>query len=178
MRLDNVDLQTLRVLNDAADKELTRWFRSLLAGTVARITRKGSITDTAEKALRECLPLVWQDLHKCGPNTIPSQMPEHVTAAIVVLMRLKFSNPTAPFIRLAHNAAHALVPEAVMHEMRCQLPPARRERKAKADDPADARTAKIDEKVRAWERKLRYAKTKLDGYRRKQARLNKKGMVK
>lgn len=176
MRLNSVDHQTLKLLNDAADEEIMRWVKGMIAGTVTRIVRHGIHPD-GEKCLRKCLPLVWQDLQKCSPRTLPTSMPEHVAAALVVLIRLKLPHSQTPFITIAQRAAHSMIDTAAENEMLCQMPMPKRERRQTPADPVEARAAQVEAKVKEWERKLRYAKTKLANYRKKQTRLLKKGQV-
>ena len=67
---------------------------------------------------------------------------------------------------------------AVEYDMLSQMPPVRRTRKKRVPQTlVEARAGKVDEKVREWERKLKYAKTKLSAYRKKQKYYTKKGAV-
>lgn len=67
---------------------------------------------------------------------------------------------------------------AAAYELLSQMPPPRRERiKREPQTPIQRRAATVDGKVRQWERKLRYAKTKLAAYRKKQKYYTKKGVT-
>ena len=67
---------------------------------------------------------------------------------------------------------------AVEYDMLSQMPPVRKTRKKRVPQTlVEARASKVGEKVREWERKLKYAKTKLSAYRKKQKYYTKKGEV-
>jgi hypothetical protein len=67
---------------------------------------------------------------------------------------------------------------AVEYDMLSHMPRVRRTRKKRVPQTlVEARASKVGEKVREWERKLKYAKTKLSAYRKKQKYYTKKGEV-
>jgi hypothetical protein len=67
---------------------------------------------------------------------------------------------------------------AVEYDMLSQMPPVRKTRKKRMPKTLiEGRAGRVDEKVREWERKLKYAKTKLASYQKKKKYYTKKGAV-
>jgi hypothetical protein len=89
---------------------------------------------------------------------------------------LTTAQPLSTRIHIA--AIEEMHKHAVEYDMLSQMPRVRRTRKKrKPQTLVEARAGKVDEKVREWERKLKYAKTKLSAYRKKQKYYSKKGEV-
>lgn len=67
---------------------------------------------------------------------------------------------------------------AAEYELMAQMPPVRREYKRRGPRTlVEKRADAVAEKVKEWERKLKYAETKLAAYRKKQKYYTKKGAV-
>jgi len=80
--------------------------------------------------------------------------------------------------RIYISAIEEMHKHAVEYDMLSQVPRVRKTRKKRVPQTlVEARAGRVDEKVREWERKLKYAKTKLSAYRKKQKYYTKKGAV-
>ena len=80
--------------------------------------------------------------------------------------------------RIYISAIEEMHKHAVEYDMLSQMPRVRKTRNKRVPKTlVEARAGKVDEKVREWERKLKYAKTKLSAYRKKQKYYTKKGAV-
>lgn len=89
---------------------------------------------------------------------------------------LNHAQPLSTRIHIA--AIEEMHKHAVEYDMLSQMPPVRRTRKKRVPQTlVEARASKVDEKVREWERKLKYAKTKLASYQKKKKYYTKKGEV-
>lgn len=89
---------------------------------------------------------------------------------------LHIAQPLSTRIHIA--AIEEMHKHAVEYDMLSQMPRVRRTRKKRVPQTlVETRAGKVDEKVREWERKLKYAKTKLATYRKKQKYYTKKGAV-
>jgi hypothetical protein len=79
---------------------------------------------------------------------------------------------------IMRHAIEEMHKHAVEYDMLSQMPPVRKTRKKRVPQTlVEGRASKVDEKVREWERKLKYAKTKLASYQKRQKYYTKKGAV-
>lgn len=139
---------------EKARKELRELLPTLARMTPEQFVKWGYTTQHAI-ILRAIQAKMWTHYIKVGKN---SAFGPEARAAIVLLGQMQKS--------------------ADVLEMECMLPPPRqRERKPKPTTLVGRRAARVDEKVEEWERKLKYAKTKLKKYRSKQKYYAKKGVT-
>lgn len=104
------------------------------------------------------------------PGPLPGDLPD--------LVRLCISRSYTEIgcgwelLKLVMRELHAHAEE---YDLLSQVPRERRTRRTKPQTLIESRAGRVDEQVRAWERKIRYAKTRLAKLRRKQKYYEKKG---
>jgi hypothetical protein len=106
---------------------------------------------------------------------LPGSMDQLINDCVDAMICANADTAHSAIMRTAIEEMHK---HAVEYDMLSQMPPVRKTRKKRVPQTlVEGRASKVDEKVREWERKLKYAKTKLASYQKKQKYYTKKGAV-
>lgn len=111
------------------------------------------------------------------PSTISSISDERVRVLLHTLVRNLYTNDRERRV-FEHELLADLREHAAEYELLSQMPPPKREYHRRGPRTlVERRADTVAEKVQEWERKLKYAKTKLAAYKKKQKYYQKKGAV-
>lgn len=165
MALTNYESNLLRIL----DRYVTRYLRKRMTEALRNsvvdtaLMKVGSVKNAprdARKQLQEFVP--W--LNSLVPPLTSKNMsgpPTGLVSRCIYAKSAKVELDAAckDVIRMMQRDAAAI-------SMECMLPPPRRSRQVKVPrTPLEARREKLQDKAKEWERKLKYATTKLKKYK-------------
>lgn len=173
MKMTPTRRNTLRILKGAID----RAFAKVVAHGKRRVLDKPRMWGQADMAGPTLDKVFATMAGATGAKQLKDLLDEGMGSLIATLARYAYTGADQQR-RFEAHLLEDLRTNAAQYELMAQMPLPRKERKRREPKTlVERRAEKVEAKVQEWERKLKYAKTRLSAYRKKQKYYTKRGAI-